>query len=69
MKRGLSEALFYAGERECHLTFAATGAGLTALWAVLLEDLCEMFDDPGENVVIPGPDTGYGCVPLDRLIV
>jgi hypothetical protein len=54
MKRVLSEALIYAGEQECHSTFAATGGGLTALWAVLLEDLCELLSDPSENVVVPG---------------
>ena len=50
----MSEGLFYADEQESHLTFAATGAALTALCADLLEDLGELLGDPGENVVIPG---------------
>lgn len=54
MKRVLSEALIYAGEQECHLTFAVAGDGLTALRAVLLEDLCVILGEPGENVVLPG---------------
>jgi hypothetical protein len=43
----MSEALFYADEQVCHLTFAATGAALTALCAYLLEDLGELLGDPG----------------------
>ena len=50
----MSEGLFHADEQECHLTFAATGAALTALCADLLEDLGVPIDDLGENVVILG---------------
>jgi hypothetical protein len=50
----MSEGLFYADEQECHLTFAATGAALTALCAVLLEVLGELLGDPGEKVFILG---------------
>ena len=50
----LSEALIYAGEQECHSTFAVAEASWTALWAVLLENKEALLGDPGENIVIPG---------------
>lgn len=54
MKRELSEALIYAGEQECHLTFAVAGTGFDPFVGGFVGDLCGLFGDPGENVVIPG---------------